>query len=233
LLNREAFGEALKGIGAVIFDLDGVIVSTDECHYKAWKAIADGEGIRFDRIINRRLRGVSRMESLEILLERARRPYSREEKETLARRKNEIYMNLITELSPRDILPGALAFISGLKSAGIRVAVASSSKNAPFILERLGLRGLFDAAVSGNDITKSKPAPEAFELAARRLGVEKAGCLVVEDAAAGVDAALACGMTALGVGDAAGYRNATFKCEGLDKLGSCWAAQFPPTGKTE
>lgn len=190
-------------IQAAIFDLDGVIVSTDEQHYQAWKRMADEEDIYFDREINHRLRGVARTDCVEIILERADREYSDEEKAELAARKNGYYRELLTDLSPESLLPGAMVAMDELKRRGVQVAVASSSKNTPYILERIELSGYFDAVADGNDITHSKPHPEVFLIAAGRLGVPPGECLVVEDAKAGVEAALNAGMKCLGVGDAA------------------------------
>jgi beta-phosphoglucomutase len=191
-------------IQAVIFDLDGVIVSTDEYHYQGWKRLADEEGIHFDRQINHRLRGVSRMESLDILLELSPRPYSAQERIDLATRKNGYYVELLQNITPADILPGAMEILNGLRKQGVKIAIGSSSRNSPLILDRIGLKTFFDATADGNDIRKSKPDPEVFLTAARRLGVSPAQCLVVEDAGAGVEAALAGGMKCLAVGAAAG-----------------------------
>lgn len=196
--------------GAVIFDLDGVIVSTDDCHYRAWKRLADEEGIYFDREINHRLRGVSRMESLSIVLERANRPYTAEERQMLAEQKNAYYRELIAELTPEDILPGIKPLLERLKEHGIKIAIGSSSKNTPLILERIGLANYFDAVADGNAITNSKPDPEVFLLAAKKLGVPPAHCVVIEDADAGVEAALKAGMRVIGVGTAAGNPRATW-----------------------
>ncbi len=201
---------------AVIFDLDGVIVSTDDCHYRAWKRMADEEGIYFDEVINQRLRGVSRMDSLEIILEKATRTYSPDEKKKLADRKNGYYRQLIQELTPDRILPGVMSILEGLRKEGFKVAVGSSSKNAPLILERIGLKETFDVVVGGNDITKSKPDPEVFLLAAERLKVDPAHCVVVEDADAGIEAALAADMRVIGVGAAAGNPRATWRAQALD-----------------
>lgn len=187
-------------IRAVIFDLDGVLVSTDEMHYRAWKQLADAEGIPFDRTINHRLRGVSRMESLEIILERARRTYSPEQKAALADAKNARYRELLSTLTPADALPGAAVITAALKERGVKIAVGSSSRNTSLILERLGWSDRFDAVVDGNDIQHSKPDPEVFVLAAKRLGVPPGRCLVVEDAVAGVEAARRAGMAVLGIG---------------------------------
>lgn len=208
---------ARSPLDAVLFDLDGVIVSTDEDHYRAWKEMADAEGIYFDRKINERLRGVSRMQSLEIILERAKKLYSQSEKDILAARKNERYRTLIQNLTPDDILPGVPAFLEGVRAAGLKTAIASSSRNTDVILGRIGLVGRFGAVVTGNDIRRSKPDPEVFLLAAQRLGVRPSRCLVVEDAYAGIDAAAAGGMKSLGVGYASGYAKATLHAESLGK----------------
>jgi len=187
-------------IEAVIFDLDGVLVRTDGLHYLAWKQIADAEGIEFDERINDRLRGVSRMESLEIILERAHRPYSSAEKLAMADRKNAIYRNLLLGMGPDDVLPGAGEMLAALRARGTRIAVGSSSRNARTILERCSLANVFDAVVDGNDISRSKPDPEVFLTAAARLGIAPDRCLVVEDAMAGIEAARAAGMSFVGIG---------------------------------
>ncbi len=191
-------------IKAVLFDLDGVIVSTDNCHYKAWKQMADEEGIYFDEKINNRLRGVSRMESLEIVLERATKSYSDAEKAALAERKNNYYKELITALTPADILPGAMENLEALKKNGIKIAIGSSSKNTPVILKQIGLDSYFDAVSDGNNIKNSKPDPEVFVKAAEMLGIAPADCLVVEDADAGIEAGRAGGMKTLSVNGAKG-----------------------------
>lgn len=203
---------------AVIFDLDGVIVSTDECHYQAWKRLADEEGIPFDRSANQRLRGVSRMESLEIVLERAARTYTDVEKTVLAERKNEYYRKLLYRLTSADILPGAVSLLRELKKRGIRVAIGSSSRNAPFILEKIGLGGFFDAVADGNGITKSKPDPEVFLLAAKLLCVRPEHCAVVEDSVAGILAAKAAGMKAVGVGYAKSCAQADETADNLTEV---------------
>ena len=195
-------------IQAVIFDLDGVIVSTDECHYLAWKRLADEQGIHFDRRINHRLRGVSRMQSLEIILERSRQRYTSRQKHEMAERKNQWYRQMLSSLTPRDILPGAMEVLRELKARGVKVAVGSSSRNSPLILQRIGLEGFFDATADGNDITHSKPHPEVFQKAAQRLNVRPEHCLVVEDAAAGVESAINAGMKCLALGAAQSHPQA-------------------------
>ena len=202
-------------VQGVIFDLDGVIVTTDDCHYRAWKRMADEENIYFDRKINERLRGVSRMDSLNILLERATKPYTDEQKQAMAARKNAYYVELIGSLAPADILPGAMETLETLRRLGIKIAIGSSSRNTPLILRQIGLESYFDAVADGNQITHSKPDPEVFLLAARLLHLPPAACLVVEDADAGVEAALAGGMKALGVGSASKNPRATYRAQSL------------------
>lgn len=203
---------------AVIFDLDGVIVSTDEFHYEAWKQMAEDEGIYFDKKINERLRGVSRMESLEIILERSETLYTLQKKEDLAERKNNYYRNLLNTLSEMDILPGVMNVLKALKELGIKIAIGSSSKNKPFILERIKLDGYFDAVADGNEIKYSKPHPEVFLLAAAKLGMDAFECVVIEDADAGIEAANAGGMKAVGVGFAANCLNAKYRIKDLSLI---------------
>jgi beta-phosphoglucomutase len=205
-------------ISAVIFDLDGVIVSTDEYHYQAWKSISDQEKIYFDREINERLRGVSRMESLDIILSHSNKSYSENERQLLAQRKNDIYCELLNKLSPNDILPGVINLLLSLKVRDIKIAIGSSSKNTPFILKQIGLTSNFDAIADGNSIKNSKPDPEVFLLAAEILGVPPEECAVIEDAQAGIDAAKAAGMKAVGIGSAANCLNADMKLSDLTNL---------------
>lgn len=205
-------------ISAVIFDLDGVIVSTDEYHYQAWKQGSDQENIYFNREINERLRGVSRMESLDIILSRSEKSYSENEKQLLALRKNEIYCELLNNLSPNNILPGVLNLLLSLKARDIKVAIGSSSKNTPFILRQIGLFSNFDAIADGNSIKNSKPHPEVFLLAAEKLGVAPEECAVIEDAQAGIDAAKAAGMKAVGIGSASTCLNADLTLKDLTNL---------------
>ena len=195
---------------AFIFDLDGVIVSTDSLHYRAWKALADSEGIYFDEEINHRLRGVSRMESLEIILERATRTYTDEEKVAMAERKNGIYRELLQVLTPSDRLAGVTETLDALRAQGYKLAIGSSSKNTPIILEKIGYSGYFDAISDGNNIKNSKPDPEVFLKAAEFLQLQPSECFVVEDAEAGITAAKAGGFTAIGIGAAAEDPNADY-----------------------
>jgi beta-phosphoglucomutase len=203
---------------AVIFDLDGVVVSTDEYHYQAWKRMAGEEAISFDRSINESLRGISRMESLHIILKQSSKRYSDPEKLDLAERKNRYYRELLHKLSPSDILPGVIPLLTALKAHGLAIAIGSSSKNAKTILDKINLLDAFDTIVDGNDLTNSKPDPEVFLLAANRLNVSPASCLVVEDAEAGMEAAVAARMKTFGVGPAARYPNADLSAPDLAYL---------------
>ena len=194
----------------IIFDLDGVICSTDDYHYLAWKALADRLGIEFDRTINNRLRGVSRMESLEIILEKSAVTYSEEEKVAFATEKNDLYRELLHQMSTKDLSEEVKNTLNTLRGMGLKLAIGSSSKNTPFILERLGLGGFFDAVADGNCITHSKPHPEVFLKAADMIGLEPGVCLVVEDAKAGVSAAIAGGFDCAAMGDAKDDQRATW-----------------------
>ncbi len=205
-------------IEAVIFDLDGVIVTTDDYHYEAWKKIADQENIYFDREINERLRGVSRMESLDIILEKSSKIYNEEEKIELATRKNDYYKNLLENLTKEDILPGILETLNFLDNKKIKTAIGSSSKNTMFILNKIGLTNRFDAIVDGTMIKNSKPDPEVFLQAAEKVGIKVEKCLVVEDADAGVEAGKRAGMRVLGVGSAKNNENADYKSENMEEF---------------
>lgn len=194
----------------IIFDLDGVICSTDDYHYLAWKALADQLGIEFDRQINNRLRGVSRMESLEIVLEKSDKTYSNAEKAQLAEVKNELYRELLGQMSEADLSGEVRDTLNALRKKGLKLAIGSSSKNTPFILERIGLANYFDAVSDGNNIARSKPDPEVFLKAADMLGLAPADCLVVEDAHAGVEAAVTGGFECAAIGDARDDARATW-----------------------
>ena len=187
-------------VEAVILDLDGVLVDTAEFHYLAWKRLADQLGVPFDREANHALRGVDRWNSLLRLLGDQASRFRRDELEEFCTRKNAHYVELIQNLSPADLLPGAPQFLENLRARRLPAAVASSSKNARFVVDRLGLAPLLSAVVDGSEAAESKPAPDLFLLAASRLGVPPTKCVVVEDAAAGIDAALAAGMRCVGVG---------------------------------
>ncbi len=190
-------------IKAVIFDLDGVLVSTDRMHYLAWKRLADELGItEFGEKEAVRQRGVSRMASLEILLEKSSTVYSDEEKIALADRKNSYYVKTLEALDENAVLPGALDTLKTLKKLGVATAVGSASKNAQLILSKTGLSSYIDAVACGLDVTKSKPDPQVFLCAAEKLGIEPEFCMIVEDAYAGVEAAKNGNMTAFAVGAA-------------------------------
>lgn len=187
----------------IIFDLDGVICFTDRFHYLAWKALADREGIFFDEAINNRLRGISRMESLDIILEKAERHYSDEEKHKLSEDKNQLYRQHLKGMTEKDLSEETLNTLKELRNRGYLLAIGSSSKNTPLILEKVGLSSFFDAVSDGNNITKTKPDPEVFLKAAEFLHLEPSECTVIEDAESGVLAAHAAGMKAVAVGAAA------------------------------
>lgn len=190
-------------IKAVIFDLDGVLVTTDELHFEAWKALAEELGITgFTKDDNARQRGVSRMASLEVVLEKTEKNFSDEEKLVLADKKNTRYVESLDSLSPSDALDGVNEFIAYLKDNGIRTAIGSASKNTPIILDKTDLADKFDAISCGLDTTKSKPDPEVFLIAADKLGIAPEQCVVIEDSNAGIEAAKAGGMYAVAIGEA-------------------------------
>ncbi|RSK26441.1 beta-phosphoglucomutase [Bacillus sp. HMF5848] len=192
----------MANIQAFIFDLDGVITDTAEHHYLAWKQLAEENGITFDREFNEQLKGVNRMDSLDLILKRGGREndFTPEEKEALATKKNDQYKQLITGITPEDILPGVLQLLKDIKAAGIKVGLASASKNAFAVIDSLGVREYFDYMVDAATVEKGKPHPEVFLKAAENLGVDPADCVGVEDAEAGVEAVKAAGMFAVGVG---------------------------------
>lgn len=203
---------------AVLFDLDGVICHTDQYHYQAWKAIADQLGTEFTPEDNNLLRGVSRMESLNILLRKCPREVTQSEREVLAQKKNEIYRELLTGMTPDDLSNEVYNTLLALRRMGIKMCIASSSKNTPLILERLGLDNFFDAVVDGNRITRSKPDPEVFLTAAKAVGLAPERCLVVEDADAGLHAANAGGFDSAAVGSAVHCGKMTYKLDNLKQL---------------
>ena len=188
-------------IKSVIFDLDGVLVSTDELHYQAWKKLAEELGItEFTKEDNEKQRGVSRMESLEVVLKKGSKVYTEEEKKVLAERKNDYYKEMLQSLDDSAVLEGAVDTLKMLRTKGIGIGVGSVSKNTPVILEKTGLAPYIDQVSCGLDITRSKPDPEVFLVAAKKLDMPVEECLVVEDSAAGIVAAKAAGMKSLGVG---------------------------------
>lgn len=197
----------LKGI---IFDLDGVICFTDKYHYQAWKQAVEPLNVQFDEAINNRLRGVSRMDSLNIILENFQGHITEEEKQALCEKKNNIYKELLCNLSMKDLSKDVLYTLFNLKGLGVKIAIGSSSKNTKHILTNLGIIDMFDAIADGNDITYSKPNPEVFLKAAEKLKLNPDECAVVEDAFAGIEAAKSGGFLAIAIGDA-------IKCDLADK----------------
>lgn len=185
---------------AVIFDLDGVITDTAHYHYLAWKRLADSVGAPFDEAFNEQLKGVDRMGSLELILARAPRTYTLDEKRALADAKNGHYQELIATMTPADLLPGALRALEDVRAAGLKIGLASVSRNAFTVLDRLGIRDRFDDVVDAATIVNGKPDPEIFLTAAAHLDVDPRDCLGVEDAAAGVASIKGAGMFAVGVG---------------------------------
>lgn len=201
-----------------IFDLDGVICFTDKYHYLAWKKLADREGIYFDETINNKLRGVSRMDSLEIILEKANRHYKEEEKLLMAAYKNEVYLSFINRMTSNDCPKEVIEVLKALKGKGFALAIGSSSKNTQTIIDRLGIRDLFDVIVDGNKITKTKPNPEVFLKAAERLGLSPSECYVVEDAESGIDAAKSGGFESIGIGEASSYAKTDHGIERIEDI---------------
>jgi beta-phosphoglucomutase len=185
---------------ACIFDLDGVIVDTAIYHYKAWKRLANELGFDFTEENNEKLKGVSRVRSLELILEWGGVTKTEAEKEELATRKNDWYVEMINHMTPAEILPGAKEFLEACRAAGIKTALGSASKNSMTILDHINLTGLFDAIIDGNKVTKAKPDPEVFLKGAEALNALPADCVVFEDAVAGVEAAIKGGMKVVGIG---------------------------------
>jgi beta-phosphoglucomutase len=203
---------------ACIFDLDGVIVDTAKYHFLAWKRLADMLKIHFTEEDNERLKGVSRMASLDIILEIGNMTLDDSLKEKYATLKNKWYIDYISRMTPAEILPGSLEFIRELKKTGIKVALGSASKNTPMIISRVGMENLFDAVADGNIVRNAKPDPEVFITAAKMLGVPAKNCVVFEDAAAGIEAAHNAGMLCVGIGSKEALKDANVVVSGLDKM---------------
>ncbi|ASU35580.1 beta-phosphoglucomutase [Mucilaginibacter xinganensis] len=208
----------MSNIKACIFDLDGVIVDTAVYHFKAWKRLADELGINFTEHDNERLKGVSRVRSLEIILELGDVTKTEAEQQELATRKNAWYVEMINRMTPAEILPGAKEFLEACRAAGIKTALGSASKNSDTILAKINMAHLFDAIVDGNHVSKAKPDPEVFLKGAEALGVTPAECVVFEDAIAGVDAAINGGMKVVGIGSPDVLNKADLVVSGLDKM---------------
>ncbi len=203
---------------AFIFDLDGVIVDTARLHYQAWRELAKELGFDFTPEDNERLKGVSRMRSLEILLEIGGIQVDEQEKHRLAEKKNNRYRQLIMKLTPDDMLPGAKEFLEQSRAMGLKLALASASKNTPLILERIGLEDFFDSVVDGNRVSKAKPDPAIFLTAADDLQVLPQQAVVFEDAVAGVQAAHSAGMKAVGIGKPDVLKQADLVVGGLNEI---------------
>ena len=205
-------------LSACIFDLDGVIVDTAKYHYMAWRRLAQELGFNFSAEQNEQLKGVSRMQSLEILLKIGGVKLSKSEKEAAAQKKNAWYVDYISSLKPDEILPGIINFLSDLKDHDIKIALGSASKNAGLILQRLKLKTYFDALIDGNKISKAKPDPQIFLLAAKELNTEPKECIVFEDAQTGIEAAKNGGMISIGVGDPEILEKADLVISGFSNL---------------
>jgi len=208
----------MNRIQACIFDLDGVIVDTAVYHYKAWKRLANGMGFDFTEEDNEKLKGVSRMASLDLILQWGGVTKTDAEKEELATRKNTWYVDMINRMTPAEILPGAKEFVESCMAAGIKTALGSASKNSMTILEKVGIAHLFNTVIDGNKVSKPKPNPEVFLKGAEELNVSPANCVVFEDAIAGVEAAINGGMKVVGIGSPDVLGKANLVVSGLDKM---------------
>jgi beta-phosphoglucomutase len=208
----------IREMRAAIFDLDGVIVDTAKYHYLAWKRLAGEYGFDFTEADNERLKGVSRLRSLEILLEIGGLTFDEADKEKMAAQKNQWYIDYIRHMDASEILPGAAEYLQSLRKKGVKTALGSASKNAPLILQRLGISDFFDVVIDGNKVSKAKPDPEVFLRAADELEVPPTACVVFEDAEAGIEAALQAGMGAVGIGKPSVLRAADMVIGGLWQL---------------
>ena len=208
----------MNNIQACLFDLDGVIVDTAVYHYKAWKRLANELGFDFTEEQNELLKGVSRVRSLEIILEIGGVTKTDVEKEELATRKNTWYVDMINQMRPDEILPGAREFVQACRDAGIKTALGSASKNSMTILQKINMVNLFDAIIDGNKVSKAKPDPEVFLKGAEALRVEPSVCVVFEDAIAGVEAAINGGMKVVGIGSPSVLKGANLVVNGLNEM---------------
>ncbi len=205
-------------IKACIFDLDGVIVDTAIYHYKAWKRLANSLGFDFTEEQNEQLKGVSRVRSLELILGWGGVTKTPAEQEALATQKNTWYVDMISHMTPAEILPGAKEFVEACRQAGIKTALGSASKNSMMILEKINMVSLFDTVIDGNKVSKAKPDPEVFLKGAEAVGVPPAQCVVFEDAIAGIEAAIAGGMKSVGIGSPAVLGKANLVISGLNEM---------------
>jgi beta-phosphoglucomutase len=206
-------------IKAVLFDLDGVLVSTDEYHYQSWVKISKDEGFDFfNHEFNHKFRGVARMKCIDIITEASGRTYTADQKQELADRKNRYFVESLASVTTEMLLPGSLSMLEGLKKRGIKIAVASNSRNAMTIIRQTKIEHLLDAIVDGHQIENSKPDPEVFLLAAKKVGVPPAHCLVVEDAVTGIESAQRAGMKYLGIGTKERLPNANIVIPNLSAI---------------
>ena len=208
----------MNTIEACIFDLDGVIVDTAVYHYQAWKRLANELGFDFTEEDNEKLKGVSRVASLNLILGWGGLSKTESEKEELATRKNNWYVDMITKMTPAEVLPGAREFVESCKQAGIKTALGSASKNSATILDKVGISHLFDVVIDGNKVSKPKPDPEVFLKGAEDLGVKPQNCVVFEDAIAGIEAAVNGGMRSVGIGSPSTLAKADLVISGLDQI---------------
>ncbi|OBZ18980.1 beta-phosphoglucomutase [Bacillus sp. FJAT-27264] len=208
----------LQNMKGAIFDLDGVIVDTAKYHFLAWAELARELGFEFTEEDNERLKGVSRMRSLDILLEVGGLDFPEEEKLAMADKKNRLYVEFITKLDQSELLPGVKEYLTGLRERGVGIALGSASKNAMFILDKLNITELFDAVVDGNKVSNAKPDPEVFLTGAVELKLQPEECVVFEDAEAGVEAGKAAGMKVVGIGKPEILKEADLVVAGLHEL---------------
>lgn len=208
----------MNNIKACLFDLDGVIVDTAKYHFLAWKRLADELNIEFTEKDNERLKGVSRMRSLEIILEIGQVNLDEETKNNLAAKKNDWYVEYISKLTPDEILPGAKEFLKLARENNMKIALGSASKNSMLILNKLDLVDCFDAIIDGTKVSKAKPNPEVFLKGAEALNVEPNHCVVFEDAEAGIEAAINAGMYSVGIGSPEILNKANFIISGLHEM---------------
>ncbi|QTE37327.1 beta-phosphoglucomutase [Mucilaginibacter sp. P25] len=208
----------MNTIKACIFDLDGVIVDTAVYHYKAWKRLANSLGFDFTEHQNEQLKGVSRVRSLQLILGWGGVTKTEAEQEQLATLKNTWYMEMVNQMKPEEILPGAKEFLTTCRAVGLKTALGSASKNSMTILEKIGITDMFDAVIDGNKVSKAKPDPEVFLAGAQALGVLPEECVVFEDAIAGVEAAVAGDMKVVGIGSSDVLKGANLVIKGLDEM---------------
>lgn len=208
----------MTNINGCIFDLDGVLVDTARYHYQAWRKLANELGFDFSEADNEQLKGVGRMESLDIILGLGGKILSEKEKEQWASKKNEWYIDLISHLDDKELLPGTLEFLKTLQKASIKIALGSASKNALPVLKSTNILSYFDAVIDGTQTTKGKPDPQVFQMGAKALQLSPNTCVVFEDAQKGVQAAKAGGFNCVGIGDKQTLSQADFVVDGLDQM---------------